>query len=138
MWIELEGVRAGRRGGASRAAALEGVSFGLARGEYVAILGPSGAGKSTLLHVLGCLRRPDTGCLRFDGVRVDRRSDAELARLRGRRIGFVFEASWLVPELSALENVELPLRYQRLRQAGPRPPRPRGPGRGRPLGPPPP
>ena len=117
MWIELEGVRAGRRGGASRAAALEGVSFGLARGEYVAILGPSGAGKSTLLHVLGCLRRPDAGCLRFDGVRVDRRSDAELARLRGRRIGFVFEASLLVPELSALENVELPLGYQRLGRA---------------------
>ena len=117
MWIELEGVRAGRRGGASRAAALEDVSLGLAPGEYVAILGPSGAGKSTLLHVLGCLRRLEVGSLRFDGVRVDGLSDAELARLRGRRIGFLFEASLLVPELSALENVELPLGYQRLGRA---------------------
>src|SRR3990172_8754322 len=98
MWIELEGVRAGRRGGASRAAPLEGVSFGRARGESVAFLGPAGAGKSTLLHVLGCLRRPDAGCLRFDGVRVDRRSDAELARPRGRRIGLVFAGASLGPE----------------------------------------
>jgi|SRR5262245_10786300 len=117
MWIELEGVRVRRRGTVSRAAALEGVSFGLARGEYVAILGPSGAGKSTLLQVLGCLRRPDAGCLRFDGARVDVLPDAELARLRGRRIGFVFEASLLVPELSALENVELPLVYQPIDRA---------------------
>ncbi len=114
MWIELDGVRAGRRLGAARAGVGEGISLQVARGEYVGILGPSGAGKSTLLQVLGLLTRPDAGSYWLDGARVDALSDAQLARLRGRRIGFVFEASLLVPELSVLDNVELPLVYQRL------------------------
>jgi putative ABC transport system ATP-binding protein len=112
--IELEGVRAARRLGAAQAGASEGVSLQVARGEYVAILGPSGAGKSALLEVLGLLTRPEAGSYRLDGVRVDGLPDAELARLRGGRIGFVFEACWLAPELSLLENVELPLVYRRL------------------------
>jgi ABC-type lipoprotein export system ATPase subunit len=113
MWLELENVRVGRRRG-ERAAVLEDVSLGLARGELVGILGPSGSGKTALLHVLGGLVRPDAGRYALDGVRVDRLSDAELARLRGRRIGMLFARSLLVPELSALENVEVPLAYQRV------------------------
>jgi ABC-type lipoprotein export system ATPase subunit len=117
MWIELEGVRAGRRLGAAPAGAREGVSLQVGRGELVAILGPSGAGKSALLEVLGLLARPDAGSYRLDGVRVDRLPDAQRTRLRGRHVGFVFEANLLVPELSLLENVELPLVYQPLGQA---------------------
>src|SRR5512134_1493036 len=117
MWIELEGVRAGRRLGAAQAGTREGVSLQVARGEYVAILGPAGAGKSALLEVLGLLARPDAGSYRLDGARVDTLPDAERARLRGRRIGMVFEGCLLVPELSLLENVELPLVYQRLGRA---------------------
>ena len=99
MSIELEGVRAGRRLGAAERGSGEGISLRIERGEYVAILGPSGAGKSTLLEVLGLLTRLDAGVHRIDGARVDALPDAERARLRGRRIGLVFESSWLAPEL---------------------------------------
>ena len=115
--IELEGVRAGCRLGAEERGSGEGVSLRVERGEYVAILGPSGAGKSALFEVLGLLTRPDAGIYRLDGARVDALPDAERARLRGRRIGLVSESSWLAPELSLLENVELPLVYQRLAPA---------------------
>jgi ABC-type lipoprotein export system ATPase subunit len=92
---------------------LHGVDFAVRRGEFVALCGASGAGKSTLLHLLGGLDRPDTGELRFDNVSLNRLSDDELARLRNRRIGFIFQAYHLLPELDALENVCLPARLQR-------------------------
>ena len=114
MWIDLDTVCAGRRVGPSELPVLQGVSLAVAQGDYLAILGPSGAGKSSLLFVLGCLVRPETGHYWLDGIRVERLSEARLARLRGRRIGFVFEQAALIPELSALENVEVPLVYQRL------------------------
>ncbi|TFG93394.1 MAG: ABC transporter ATP-binding protein [Myxococcales bacterium] len=114
MWIDLDGVCAGRRTGQPEAPVLRGVSLALERGEYVAILGPSGAGKSSLLFVLGCLVRPEAGHYWLDGTRVEKMSEARLARLRGRRIGFVFESAALIPELTALENVEVPLLYQRI------------------------
>ena len=117
MWIELDGVRAGACAARQRGAALEDVSLGIERGDYVALLGPSGAGKSTLLFVLGCLVRPDAGSHWLDGKRVDALSDAERAHLRGRRIGMLFEATALVPELSVLENVEVPLLYQGMGRA---------------------
>ena len=92
-------------------AALKGVSFAVARGEFAAVMGPSGCGKSTLLALLGLLDRPTGGRYRLDGADASGLTDAELTRLRRERIGFVFQAYNLLPRLSALENVALPMAY---------------------------
>jgi len=92
--------------------ALRGVSFALRRGEYVAIVGTSGSGKSTLLNLLGALDRPTSGQVLFRGVDIRDLTDPELAELRNRRIGFVFQSFHLLPRLSAKDNVALPLVYR--------------------------
>lgn len=89
---------------------LNGVSLDVARGEMVAVVGASGAGKSTLLHVVGALERPDSGSVVVDGEPLVARSDDELATIRNRKIGFVFQFHHLLREFSALENVSMPLR----------------------------
>jgi putative ABC transport system ATP-binding protein len=103
--------------GESQVAALDGVSFAIRRGEYVSITGPSGSGKSTLLHLLGCLDTQTGGTYHLDGAEVHTLADAELARLRNRSIGFVFQAFHLLPRTSALDNVALPLSYRRVPRA---------------------
>jgi putative ABC transport system ATP-binding protein len=89
--------------------ALRGVSFDVEEGEFLAVLGPSGSGKSTLLHIIGCLDRPDEGEILFEGRNVLNLNDDELAELRLRKIGFVFQFFNLLPRLTALENVKIPL-----------------------------
>ncbi|MFZ5719504.1 MAG: ABC transporter ATP-binding protein [Pseudomonadota bacterium] len=91
--------------------ALAGVDLEIARGEYVAIIGPSGSGKSTLMNILGGLDRATSGTYRFEGEDVAHFSDDELADFRRRRIGFVFQSFQLLPRLTALQNVELPMIY---------------------------
>jgi putative ABC transport system ATP-binding protein len=102
--------------------ALDGIDLEIQRGEYIAIVGPSGSGKTTLMEILGCLSRPTSGTYDFDGQRVDGLDDQALATVRGARIGFVFQTFNLLPRLTALENVELPLLYRRVprRQRRPR------------------
>ncbi|MBW3562359.1 MAG: ABC transporter ATP-binding protein [Actinobacteria bacterium] len=114
--VAAEGVRRTYRMGegedGATVHALRGVSFTIAEGEYVSIAGPSGSGKSTLLHLLGALDRPDEGTIAFRGRDVADLSDAELAELRNRAIGFVFQSFHLLPRATALDNVTLPLVYR--------------------------
>ncbi len=98
-------------GGAEQVLALRGVSLNIAKNEYVAIMGPSGSGKSTLMNIIGCLDTPTSGQYLFNGLNVSEMNDNELAKIRNREIGFVFQTFNLLARSDSLHNVELPLIY---------------------------
>lgn len=98
--------------GDNKVYALKGISFKVQRGEFLSIMGPSGSGKSTCMNMIGCLDRPTSGIVEIDGRRTAEMSEKELAVLRNKTIGFVFQQYHLLPSMNVLENVMLPLRYQ--------------------------
>jgi putative ABC transport system ATP-binding protein len=110
--IELNGVTKTYASGRVHVEALRGIDLRIVAGELIAIMGPSGSGKTTLMEILGCLLQPTAGGYRFKGRPVHTIQPDGLARLRGEEIGFVFQAFNLLPRMTALENVELPLTYR--------------------------
>jgi putative ABC transport system ATP-binding protein len=113
--IELEGITKSFRMGEHEMTILHGIDLRIERGEMVAIMGPSGSGKSTLMNILGCLDTPSGGRYRLDGTDITRLSKKQLAKIRGQKIGFVFQSFNLIPRTDALRNVELPLVYSGVR-----------------------
>lgn len=110
--IRIEGIRKIYTIGKEEVRALDGVDLTIYRNEYVAIMGPSGSGKSTMMNILGCLDTPTSGTYILNGTDVSCMGDNELADVRGKEIGFVFQSFNLLPRYSSLENVELPLIYR--------------------------
>ncbi len=109
--INLENITRIYQLGSEEVRALDGISLRIDKNEYVAIMGPSGSGKSTLMNILGCLDTPTSGKYDFKGINVSDMSDNELAEIRNREIGFVFQTFNLLPRSNAFHNVELPLIY---------------------------
>src|SRR5580765_5328386 len=112
--IELRNVSKIYHLGGEEIRALDDVSLDIDGGEFISIIGPSGSGKSTLMHIVGCLDSPTTGSITLDGTEIQHASARELARIRNQKIGFVFQFFNLLPKLSVLQNVELPMIYSGL------------------------
>ncbi len=111
MLIHIENITKVYEMGMEKVHALRGVSIDIEKNEYVAIMGPSGSGKSTLMNILGCLDTPTSGLYLFNGTNVGEMDDNELAEIRNKEIGFVFQTFNLLPRSTSLHNVELPLIY---------------------------
>ena len=115
--IRMENVTKLYEMGESVVHALRGISFSIDQGEFVSIMGPSGSGKSTCMNMIGCLDRPTSGILEIGGKETAKMTEKELAMLRNKTIGFVFQQYHLLPSMTVLENVMLPLRYQGVERA---------------------
>ena len=109
--INLKGITKSFQNGAESVQILHGIDVTLNQGEFTSIMGPSGSGKSTLMNIIGCLDKPTTGTYELAGQNISNMSETELAHVRNKEIGFVFQNFMLLPRLSALQNVELPLIY---------------------------
>ena len=107
--ISLQDLKKEFKVGDTTVHALKGISFDLERGGYMSIMGTSGSGKSTLLNILGCLDTASSGSYFLDGVNVAGMNDRQLSDIRGRKFGFIFQSFNLIPQLSVLENIEVPL-----------------------------
>ncbi len=114
--LEIKDIRKSYRVGPTELKVLKGINLAVEKGDLLAIIGPSGSGKSTLMHMLGLLEKPDTGTYAIDGTQVAYDDDRTLSTLRNRKIGFVFQQYHLLPRLSALENVAVPLSYRGMRE----------------------
>jgi putative ABC transport system ATP-binding protein len=112
--IKLEGIEKVYRTERIETVALAGINIEIREGELVSVMGPSGCGKSTLLNLMGLLDEPTSGTMHLDGKAIGSYQDKALARIRNRQIGFVFQTFHLIPDLSVLDNVELPLLYRRM------------------------
>lgn len=110
--VELREIRKTYHLGGETIHALDGVTLDVQAGDFTSIIGPSGSGKSTLMHILGCLDSPTSGSMSLDGVNIHDATPRELAKIRGEKIGFVFQFFNLLPKLNVAQNVELPLIYQ--------------------------
>ena len=109
--IELKDIEKEYDLGPVKLKVLDGIDLSIKKSEMVSIMGPSGSGKSTMLHMLGCLDRPTKGKVIIDGVDVSKLNDDELAKIRREKIGFIFQFFYLIPSLTALRNVELPMTF---------------------------
>jgi putative ABC transport system ATP-binding protein len=110
--IEISDIKKVYQMGELELAVLRGIDLRVEDGEMVAIMGPSGSGKSTLMNILGCLDKASSGSYKLDDIEVTRLSDGKLARIRNKKVGFIFQSYNLLPHLTALENVELPLVFR--------------------------
>ena len=103
--------------GENQVQALRGVSFAIEQGEFLSIMGPSGSGKSTCMNMIGCLDRPTSGIVKINGKETAKMNEKELAVLRNKTVGFVFQQYHLIPAMNVVENVMLPLKYQRVEKS---------------------
>jgi putative ABC transport system ATP-binding protein len=114
--LSIVDIRKSYRVGPTEVKVLKGINLTVEKGELLAIIGPSGSGKSTLMHMLGLLEKPDTGTYHIDGTQVTYDDDRVLSTLRNRKIGFVFQQYHILPKLTALENVCVPLTYRGIKE----------------------
>lgn len=114
--IEIKSLEKTYTRGAELVRALKGIDLSIGQGEFVSITGHSGSGKTTLLHILGCLDQPTKGIVSIDGITINGMSESDLVKIRRQKIGFVFQQFYLIPGLSVLENVTLPLLFGRIKK----------------------